>query len=372
MLPLAIPSFTGLPDNTVKQVDVYKDVSPELQNSLASKVSAFDTNLSGIITSTLKGISNIGSSLMSQGLNLESAKERIKSALGGSRASINDISSVLERTITGDMTGTDAGTGYVRGANTMIDSVKLVMDGYDRTFKQSGYNNVSGVMGFIRDLSGNQLINTFDLGAQAALIKGVITEVSKWGVPELIDTTFGAKWNDTTKKYDYTYDDQFRFSVTKRASDDISPSTSLDVIRALITHGGDTALVADNPAFPTQLLAGYVLPEGCVQGGPFPVLDTDPQGAQTKPNYVNEGYKLLNILNTLKPNWFYIDRTYHSGSTFKTEKVWDLEYLPTASDAAKTVLSTNTDLRAAMLAAPFYSVESGIALIKNMYPFFVE
>lgn len=375
MLPLAIPTFTGLPQNAVKQIDVYKDVSPTLQNSLTSKISAFDTDLGGIISKSLKALSGIGDKLMSQGLNLETAKSRIQDALGGSRAAISDLSEVLERSITGDMTGVDQGTGYVRGANTLIDSVKLVADGYTRTFSQSGYSNVSGVMGFIRDLSGNQLINTFDLGAQAALIKGVISEVSKWGVPELVDETFGAKWNADKKSYDYSYDDTFRFSVVKRASDDISPSTSLDVIQTLITHGGDTALVADNPSFPLQLLGGYVLPTGCVQGGPFPVDATDPQGTQTTPNYANEGFKLVKILNTLKPNWFYTTRTYKSGvanPAFRTDTVWSLEYLTDASDAAKAVLSTNPDLRDAMLAAPFYKVESGVAMMKAMYPYFVE
>lgn len=373
MVQLATPTFTGVPTDSVKKIDVLADPGDGLQNSLVSKVSAFDTNLDGIISGSLKAVKGIGVAFANTGMDVNEARSRVKDALGGSRYAITEIAEVLERGITGDMTGKDEGTGYVRGANTMIDSVKLVMNGVDRTFKQDGYKNVSGVMGFIKDLSNNPLLNVFDLGAEAALVKGVLTEVSRWGVAELIDETLGAKWNKDKNIWDYTYSDEFRFSVTKRASDSISPSTNLDVIWALITHGGDKALIADNPGFPTQLLAGYVFPEGCVQGGPFPVDPADEYGKQTVPNYKHQGYWLLKILNVLKPNWFYVERTYATGGdpSFAKDIVWNLEFLPTASEPAREVLQTNADLRDAMLAAPFYRVESGTGMLKNMYPYIV-
>lgn len=386
MLPLAAPTFSGLPDAVVEKVDVYSDVDPNLKNKLASKISAFDTDIDSVISGATKMVKGIGSSLKNNGIDLVTAKQRIQEALGGSRGSISDISEVLEREITGDLTGVDEGTGYVRRANTMIDSVKLAMGGFDRTFKSSDYKNVSGVLGFIRDLSSNQLINVFDLGAEAALIKGVLTEVSSWGIAELVDETFGAKWNSEKNSYDYSYDDEFRFSVTKRASENLSPSTNLSVIESLITHGGNTALIAENPNFPDQLLAGYVLPEGCVPGGPFPVMIPDPNnangpaipdpsGAQKVPNYYDQGRRLKRILNILKPSWFYVNRnvfTGNAGNPWRTDVVWNLQYLATASEPARLVLMEDTDLRVAMMTAPFYRMESGIAMLKNMYPYFVE
>lgn len=372
-LSLATATFTGIPDDVVKKIDVYGDLSSELQNSLTSKISAFDTNLNGIISKSLNTVNGIGAEIANRGIDLPTAINRIKDALGGSRSAITEISESLERAILGDLTGIDEGTGYVRRANEMVDSVKLVMDGYDRTFKQDGFTDASGVIRFIRDLSGNQLIDVFDLGAEAALAMGVITEISNWGIPELVDETLGAKRENDI--WSYKYDDEFRFSVVKRASDRISPSTNLAVINSLMIHGGDKALVADNPSFPLRLLSGYVLPEGCVQGGPFPVDPDVPFGEQTKTNYAYEGHLLLHILNTLKPNWFYVTRivkTDDPSQPFKTASVWNLEYLTTASEAAKKVLSTNKDISKAMLSAPFYRIESGISLIKNMYPYFVE
>lgn len=373
MLPLAIPTFTGVPNDTVKKIDVHGDVGTELQNSLASKISVFDTNLSSIISKSLNIVKGIGNSLSTNGLDLPAARDRIKEALGGSRYAITEISEQLERAILGDMTGVDAGTGYVRRANNMIDSVRLVVDDVTRTFSQEGFKDVNGIVRFIRDLSGNQLIEAIDLGAEAALVRGVLTEVTKWGVPQLIDETFGAKRNGDV--WEYKYDDEFRFSVTKRVSDSISPSTDLSVILTLMTHGGEKALVADNPIFPMQLLNGYVLPDGCVAGGPFPVDPLVPYGEQTKSNHAHQAYQLIYILNILKPEWFYVERKVATGipaTPYRTDIVWNLEYLSGASDAAKLVLSSNAHHRDGLLAAQYYRVESGIAMIKNMYPYFVS
>lgn len=387
MLPLTLPTFTGLPTDKIAAIDVYTDANPELKNKLVSKLSAFDTDLGGVIGSATKMVKGIGDQLKSSGIDLPSAVQRVKDALGGSRAAISDLAEGVERSIFGDLTGIDEGTGYVRGANTMIDSVKMVYDGAVRTFKDGNFKNVTGIVDFIGDLSGNKLIGVFDLGAEAALIKGILGEVSDWGIPTLIDETFGAKWNQEKNSYDYNYDDEFRFSVTKRASENISPSTSLDVIDRLMEHGGDAALVADNPIFPQTLLAGYVFPEGCIAGGPYPVmipdpnvpgglpLIPDPSGAQTVPNYVDEARKLVNIMDRLMPGWFEVNRTVSTGvdnAPWRVDKVWTFQYINTASDAAKAVLMTNTKYRVALLAAPFYRVESGVTMLKNLYPFFVE
>lgn len=382
MLPFTLPSFAGLPNSPVAPVDVYTDANPELKTKLTSKVSAFDTDLGGVLEGATKMIKGIGKELNNRGMDVPTAKNRVKDALGGSRSAISEIAEIFERGVMGDLTGVDEGTGYVRRANTMVDSVKLIVDGGERTFKDGNYKNVSGVLSFISDLTNSSLVKSFDLGAEAALVKGILGQVSAWGIPELIDDTFGAKWNAEKNTYDYNYDDTFRFSVTKRASDTLSPSTSLDVILRIMLHGGDKALIAENPMFPQQLLAGYVFPEGVHPGGPYPAMIPgpngtpieDPSGAQTVPNYFDEGRKLADILTRLMPSWFEVNRTVATGvasAPWRTDTVWNFQYINTASEAARAVLMSNTKYRDAFLAAPFYRVESGIALLKINYPYLV-
>lgn len=367
MLSLATPTFSGLPNSATKIVDAYDKVDTKLQNELASKISAFDSDIGNVISGATKMVKDIGEALKKSGMDLYTATQRVREALGGSKSAIMDIGEGLERQIFGDLTGVDEGTGFVRRANNMVDSVLYVKDGVQRIIQSGNFKNVSAVMSFVSDLTGTPLTKVFDLGAEAALIKGVITEVSNWGVPELVDEVFGAKWNEDKKSYDYEYDDMFRFSVTKRASESLSPTTSLAVIDQLMIHAGDAALVADNPAFPDQLLSGYRFPEGIKAGGPYPE-------EQTYTNYYDENIKLVSILDRLKPDWFYKTRQVYVGGKvpYRTDKVWNLEYISNLSEDAKTLLMTTDEHRAAALTAPFYRVESGITMIKNMYPYFVE
>lgn len=366
MLPLAPPSFVGLPDAPVKKVDPYGTVNPEIQTSLASKLTAFDIGYDAIIAKSFDMVKAIGSKMADGSVSLPEAKSRLKDALGGSRQGITYLAQGLEDLMLGDMTGKDPGTGYVRTANDMIDGVQLVINGKKNTFNQNGYSNVSAIVSFIGDLTNNPLINAFDLGAQAALIKGVLTQVTAWGVPDIIDETFGAKWNKDTNKYDYSYDADFRFSVVKRASEDLSPNMDLRTIKQLMVHGGPTALIAMNPSFPEQLLEQYLFPLGIVPA-------KDPQRPDL-PTYVEELALLEEILTTLKPDWFQVQRMVFDANatpTFRPELDWNLRFISKASENARTLMMSKEKYIGPLLTAPFYDVYSGKQALTKMYPYIV-
>ncbi|MBW6072815.1 hypothetical protein KZ856_38260, partial [Pseudomonas aeruginosa] len=161
-------------------------------------------------------VKGIGNKILNNGIDLNMARTRIADALKGSRSSIVSLATDVERSIMEELTGEDTGTGYVRKATDMIDGVKMVLNQKDYYFKDGNFSGVNSIIGFMGDLTNNSLLRVFDLGAEAALMKGIIEEVTAWGIPDLVDETFGAKWTDN--KYEYDYDDDFRFSVVKRAS----------------------------------------------------------------------------------------------------------------------------------------------------------
>lgn len=366
MLPLAAPSFIGDPSSPVKQVDPYGKVNPEVQTSIASKITAFDLGFDQLIAKSVDMAKGIGGKLADGSVSLPEAKMRLKDAMGGSRQGITYLAEGLENLMLGDMTGKDPGTGYVRTASDMIDGVQLVINGKKSTFQKSDYPNVGAIVGFVSDLTNNPLIKAFDLGAEAALVKGILTQVTTWGVPDIIDETLGAKWNSETKKYDYSYDADFRFSVVKRTSEDLSPGTDLATIRQLMLHGGDTALIAANPSFPEQLLEQYNFPLGIVPA-------TDP----TRPDlhtYAKEIALLEEILNILKPDWFQVQRlVFKEGENpaFQPELVWNLRFISRASEDAKRLLCSKPLYVPPILTAPFYAVDSAKQMLTKMYPYIV-
>lgn len=367
MLNLANPSFVGLPTDIVKKVDPYGIVNADLQTSLASKLTAFDLDFGSVVSKSVDMVKKIGSKLSDASISLPEARDRIKDALGGSRAGISSLAEGLEDMMLGDMTGRDPGTGYVRTANDMIDGVKMVINGKDAVFSQSGFANIRSITDFIGDLTNNTLINVFDLGAEAALIKGVLNQVTGWGVPQIIDETFGAKWNESKQNYDYKYDDTFRFSVVKRASVDLAPTTDLATINQLMIHGGPTALVAANPNYPEQVLEQYSFPLG-IRPGPINPLSPDDK------RYETELALLVSILDTLKPDWFQISRKVFNPlptPAWTIEMDWNLRFISRASEDAKKLLMSDPKYVKAMLTAPFYSIGSGQQMLKNMYPYIV-
>lgn len=366
MVQFASPTFTGLPDAPVKKVDPYGIINPEVQNAIASKLTAFELGFDKLIENSYDMVKNIGATLKEGRVTISEARDRIKDALSGSRQGITYLAEGLENYILGDMTGQDAGTGYVRQASDMIDGVQAVVKGVKQTFNKDNFKNVQSIVGFIDDLTGNSFIEVFDLGAEAALVKGILTEVTGWGIPEIIDETLGATWNKDTNKYDYKYDDAFRFSVVKRASEDLSPNSDLATIKQLMLHAGPKALIAMNPNYPEQLLEQYLLPTDIV-----PSRDSYRPDLRT---YSEELAMLEEILDALKPDWFQITRmVFREGSTpaYQAELVYNLRFISKASVDAGKLLLTKDRYVAPLLTAPFYDVYSGKQVLKNTYPYIV-
>lgn len=382
MSKLTSPSFTGLPTDKVATVDPYEDlVDPRLRNVLKSNVSAFSTDMDSLIGKSLSIFKGIGQELFADIVTPQQAVTRIQDVLSGSRAGIGKLTNTLTKVMTEALTGTDDSTGQFIGKDKLANAVQFVLDQREvnRYSGEGNFASVRSIMGFIGDLTDNPVIDAFDLGAEAALIRGVLSEVTGWGIPDIIDSTFGAKWNSQTNKYDYRYDDTFRFSVIKSAAGNLSPYASLDVIIQLIEHGGPSAITAGNPQFPNQLMAYYKLPLGIAPGGPYPVDPEQPDGEQEQYSYYLELKKLVKVLDALQPNWFEITRTVFvpnandpdEKGTYRDDTVWNLTVLKSVGDDARALLLSDPKYRDAVLTAPFYEVDSPGNLLRRMYPYIV-
>lgn len=346
-IQLATPSFFGTPTDEVQQVDAYSQISPEVRNKLVSGVGEFEEGFGSILNNAIKSVKDIGSKLTGSPINIQEAKQRIEGALKGSRSDIQYISQTLENSIFGELTGASGGPGYTRTATSMANEIKLIIDNKDILFNQDGFQGVNSIINFLNDLGGsNTLIKTFDLGAEAAVLFGVLTEVSAWGIPDLIDETFGARkvYNDDGSwRYDYSYDDQFRFTLGKRVSSELSPNASLDVILRILEHAGDGSLLAENPTFIETMMSSYTLP-----------VDTDPS------MYPEILSKFELILDKLQPEWLYINRG--------DEKVYNLGTFNKLSDHTQLVFLSKEKYYVPVMLGPLYQPKQAIQLLKEFYP----
>lgn len=359
MAALAIPSFLGTPEDKTKVVDAYNEVSPELRNALSTKITSFSSGLGDVFTKTVDIAKGIGEKLRTNAIDLPSAIKRVEGALKGSRADITKIASSTEKMIMSELTGVDPNTSYVktvtdvaRGLELMTSDGRQIID----SFKNGGYNQVSSMVGFISDLTNNSNLKLFDMGAEAAVLRGVVEEVSAWGIPTLVDQVLKDQ-PDSTK-----------YSVIKRSAERISASSSLDVLLAYAevqttsftckegTGGegqpecvkvyqniGANALNANTPDFATRVLSNFAFMDGI-----------------TVADYPDQLAKLVRLMNMLKPDWFLTTRN--------NVAVWNLGTLATSSENAVTLFLSSDIYRNAILTAPFYSPMRVEELISTMYP----
>lgn len=341
MAALALPSFLGGPDDATKVVDAYGTTSSAQRNSLSSKIDSFSTGLGDVFDKTVSITKGIGTKLLTDTTDLPSAIKRVSRALKGSRTDIASLAKSTEKLIMGELTGKDVNTNYVktatdvaRGLQLMTTDGKSIID----SFKNGGYDQVSAMVGFIGDLTNNPAIKLFDLGAEAAILRGVIEEVSAWGIPDLVDGLLKEQ------------PDRTKYAVIKRSASRISASSSLDVLLAYAkvnaangTNLGAGALQAATPDFATKVLSNFAFVDGITPG-----------------DYPSQLAKLEELLGLLKPDWFWTQRA--------GVPVWNLGPIAQASEDAVKLFLSSDKYRNAMLTAPYYSPARIDELVNTMYP----
>lgn len=359
MAALALPSFLGTPEDATKVVDAYGTTSSELRNSLSTKIDSFSSGLGDVFDKTVGITKGIGEKLRTNVVDLPSALKRVQRALKGSRSDLTSLAKSTEKLIMGELTGTDTNTNYVktaidvaRGVELMVGEGRQVID----SFKNGGYDQISSMVGFISDLTNTPMLKMFDLGAEAAVLRGVIEEVSAWGIPELVD------------KILQDQPDRTKYAVIKRSADRISASSSLDVLLSyarvnsnnytckfgtggegqpacekIYPNIGANALQANTPDFATKVLSNFAFVDGITTG-----------------DYPAQLAKLEELMNLLKPDWFWTTR----GS----QAVWNLGPIAQASEDAVKLFLSSDKYRNAMLTAPFYQPSTIDELVNTMYP----
>ena len=344
MVSIARPVFETGPKDNVAMVDAYNAATPEVRNDLTSKLSSFGNSLTETFGAAVRSISKIGDKITSGELNVDDAARRIKSALGGSRGDIASLATSVQNGIFSELTGTVPGTNYVKGATDLYDSVQVV-SGNAQYLINSDQRSVQSILGFVSDITGNSVFKSLDIGAEAALVGGLLGEVSSWGVPELMDEMMAGR------------DDQFKYSVYSRNSDSIlSSSPTPAMMDYYVTQGMASALTSNQPDFGTNYLQQYTFP-----------LNTTPD------QYATLHTQLVKIMDALVPNWLYTQRgsttTVVGDTTVITPRmVTNLAVIERASVDAKILLTSQPSTMAACLAAPNFPKVDLIQLAKKIYP----
>lgn len=406
MVKITIPTFDGVPKDVVETLDAYEEVSNDVKNSLESNITAFKEKRDDLLDKALAGTRGLTDSTkamvdkangyytdtkakvdsvtgtvkdtydrakgitddlnatynkakasvnglftdLESGRDLLQIKDRISAALKGDRSSLLALGNDAEKLFATNVLGLDGTTGLVTRGSEAFNKVQVLKGKVNHYFGNDSPLRVNNVLSFINDIGDGETVEFLDLGSEGSLLGSVIVDIQDWGVPDLLDDVFKAKVNDEGV-YDYGYSEDFRFAVGQSVSGSITESSDLGFVRKLVEHAGPQSLLATNPDFPIQLIAGYTFPDGIVPG------ESDDPTVKT---YSSELETLVTTLDLIKPDWFNVTR----GS----ESVWNLYFISVASADAATLLKQSDVYRDAMLTAPFYRMDSFRSVARQLYP----
>lgn len=340
MATLARPVFETGPKDPVDIIDVYDEVDPEVRNNLTSKLSSFGSSLENIFGAGVRSLRGLGEGISSGRIDVDTAVDRINGALSGSRGDLVSLSTDIQNSIYSELTGQEPGTNYVKKATDLYDTVQVAVGQGKHAFNTRDIGSVKANLSFISDLTGNPIFETLDLGAEAALVKGILGEVSQWNIVELIDVVLK------------DYDDDFRHSVVSRASSDIVNTSNIDTLEYYVDKGLVNSLTNEVPDFAEHFIANYTFPQPTTPG-----------------DYPARLLQLTKVLTELKPNWFKSQRgTVNVDGEDLPREVINLSILNKVSEHAMLLFESDDMYRTAVLCAGNFPKVDLIHLVKQNYP----
>jgi len=322
MSRIARPAFNGSPTDSLQAVDVYGEVSDSVRNKFTTQFSAFGQSLQESLGRVQNQLIGVGNQLNAGTVDYATATQRVKSILRGARGDLDTIGDDLKDSIL-EGVGIDP---------TKAKQLKVNLESGVQRIRDADLNNAQGVMALLRDVTGNDVFSVLDLDAEVGVLRGVLEEVSAWGVPELVDSVLSE-----------IDDPEVRRQVVQASTDRLSQDSDIDGIEAILNQVDASALTANRPDFPKKVLERYKFTSGV-----------------TPDQYPDKLAQLVGVMDKLHPDWFWTRRG--------GEDVWNLSIIRTASDDAKQLFYSDPDYRTPALIAPLYPEKEFTALARKLYP----
>lgn len=322
------PVFNGTPLDDLSVVDVYDDTVGAVTNNFKSEYSAFSKSLSDTIGKQTSDLGSLFTELRSGDVGLKTGLDRVRETISGARTNINNLSNEFKSRIDAIM-DVDIPPQYFKEMKTNVMGIY-------KTIRNADLDNIKGITGMLGELTGNDLFDALDIGAEVALITATLEEIDSWEIPEFIDEVmefFGKNKSPEAAS----------IAVT-RSSNYLSLYGDIDTIDTILKHVDPSTLTREVPDFVERLLSRYLL-----------------KFNETAEHYPMRLEQLLRILNLLQPNWLHTER--------RGQQVFNLAVLQAASPDAVLLLSFDEDIRIAVLTAPNYPRREGVSIMREMYPY---
>lgn len=320
------PTFDGSPLDELQVVDVYNETAADVKNAFTSNHTAFAKSLTESIGNQRSDLASLFKDVREGEVGLKTGLDRTTDLLRGARGEIQNIKSSMKERINDVMNSPPVST---------YKMVKTQVAGIQKTIRSADLKTVGGVVDMLNGVSGNELLTRFDIGAHVGLLTATLEEIDSWEVPEFVDSVMGYFKDEKGE--------EVVFLAVANSAPRLAYNGDIDTIEKILNHVDPASLTRDVPDFAQRLLRRYRFKNG-----------------ETPADYPRRLTQLVNVLDQLQPNWFYIQRNGH--------QIYNFSVMQNVSADAKTLLATSDEHRIAVLTAPEYPPETANSILRSMYP----
>lgn len=264
--------FQGRPSDKLLVKDTYEVTTGETRNSVFETAKGIYSDAIGGLkgnTSSPRDLAELVIGAKQGSLTKMEMVDKALSAMGSSLPSLlGQVGGTLQNVL-GD-TLKDAGFGNV------ADLGKLLYGAAPLFVKGGDVDDVDGLIRMVGELTGKgELMEFFNLGAEAGILSGIAKQLVKYGIGDLVDDLAEMAHDESVKNAIFA-------AIIENA---INTSDLKSVNKALDKLGAD-GLLAERPLAIAEILAGYRFPE-----------DFDMRNAVAERNY------LISTLVRISPYW---------------------------------------------------------------------
>lgn len=197
------------------------------------------------------------------------------------------------------------------------------------------YKNASDVTNAIQRFLGNKdVINQFDLGAEAVMVGELLNQAVRAGIPSAVDVLVR----------NASSPEQRRYIITRNIAP-ILFSGDVATMEASISHVSPSVIASLRPNFAQDFLGNFRMPFGT-----------------TRDSYLSYKTRILALLNSINPNWPYGQRG--------GEKMLSLIPFSKMSQDATLVFAMSDEFSVQSMIAGKFLSRPVATMVREQYPYF--
>lgn len=327
-LPMAATELLTTPTQGITDQDVYKvdgvstitDVKDVLSTVTSDVVNAA-RNTPGFAANMASVVAGVKSGSMTKA----DAAMRVAGVLGGNSGILNKLSNTVKTNV--------LGTLGIEGKKA--DAVMTTIAGVARVAQYGDVTRISDMMDIFGTVTGNdELMSMVDLGAEAALLGGIMREVISLGIPDGIQILM-QQASSPEQRYQIGYQN-LSYGIY---------SGDVNTMTYLIDAVGAATVKANYPTYIRDFLARYKRPLG-----------------MKEPSYPVEKAKIIALFNQVDTNW--------DKSLYGPNYIPSLTPFSQMSDDARAVFMSTPEHQVQILLAQTTVEVDLVQWIKENYPYF--